>query len=188
MAELHIIGEVDTGHDFGGQSYFCVFEIIAGSQWTVVEGLTSGCTHIMRSGEGGVVPWCFPVDVHYAFHSLQGWPKVSLQVWQVDGYGRKDLAGYGMAYLPIPAKGDIEEQVVEVATWRPAYWNPSFFKRFYETFRLFIMGGVPVLRDNSLIYSNEERFKLHTVGSGTVRIKLNTFSRGMKRAGMILNR
>lgn len=188
MAELHIIGEIASGHDFGGQSYFCVFELVTGSQWTAVEGHTSGCTHIMRGGEGNTVAWSFPLDVHYTFHSVQGWPKISVQVWQVDGYGRKDLCGYGMAYLPIPCGGAIEEQEVELVTWRPAYWHPSFFMRLYETFRLFVMGGVPVLRDNSLIYTNEERFKLHTNGSGTVRVKVNLFTRGMRAAGMILNR
>lgn len=188
MAELHVIGEVDVGKYFGGHSYFCVFELLTGSQWTPIEGHTRGCTHIMGSGDGGIVPWAFPIDVHYTFSSLQGWPKISVQVWQIDGYGRKDLAGYGMTYLPIPSRGCIEEQVIEVATWRPAYWNPSFFKRLYQVFRLSVMGGNPVLRDNSLICSNEERFKLHTIGSGTVTIKVNMFTRGMKQAGMVINR
>ncbi|EPY37362.1 b9 domain-containing protein 2 [Angomonas deanei] len=128
------------------------------------------------------VPWNFPIDIHFTCTGMQGWPKVSVQVWQVDAYGRKDIAGYGMTYLPMPGHG---EQEVEILTWRPTYWHPSFFMRLYESMRLFFMGGIPVLRDNALIHGNEERFKLHTIGSGTVKLKLNIISRGFKQTGML---
>lgn len=180
MAEVHFIGEVSYGREFGGQSYFCVWEIITGNQWIAVEGHTSGCTHIMRNGEDGI-HWNFPIDVHYSFTSALGWPKISIQVWQIDGYGRKDLAGYGTAFLPVP-DGKGEGQEVEIVTWKPASWHPNAFMRFYKALRLLVMGGNPVLRDNSLIHSNEERFKLHTFGSGSVIIDVTVLTRGMKHA------
>ncbi|EPY34315.1 B9 protein [Strigomonas culicis] len=130
----------------------------------------------------GDVPWNFPIDVHYSFSSIQGWPKISVQVWQVDGYGRKDICGYGMAYLPMASQG---EQEIEVYTWRPTFWHPSLFVRLYQGLRLLFMGGSPVLRDNALIHGNEERFKLHTIGSGKVKLRFNIFTRGMKQANMV---
>eukprot|EP00796_Vickermania_ingenoplastis_P003740 gene3740-2636_t len=181
MAELHIIGEIAQGADFGGGSFFCIFELIAGSGWTPIEGTTSGCTHIMQSADDAI-PWCFPVDTHFSFTSVQGWPKISVQVWQVDAYGRKDIAGYGVAYLPMPSAG---EQTVEIVTWKPQYWSPGFFARLYEKMRLMFMGGNPVLRDTALIHRNDERFKLHTIGSGSVTLSLTLLSRGMKKSGMI---
>lgn len=184
-AELHIIGEIDRGQDFGSGSFFCVFEIIAGNAWTAIEGTTSVCTHIMDSIDNEI-PWSFPIDTHFSFTSIQGWPKISIQVWKVDQYGRKDIAGYGTAYLPFPtlAKGPLENQV-EVLTWKPMYWNPNYFSRAIEALRILLMGGNPVLRDTALIHRNDERFKLHTIGSGTVTIRVSLMSRGMKKARMI---
>ncbi|KAH9586426.1 B9 domain [Trypanosoma melophagium] len=181
MAELHIIGDLAFGEDFGGGSCFCVFEIVTGEHWSVVEGRTSGCTHIMASGKEGRISWCFPIDIHFTMNSLEGWPKISLQVWSIDSYDRKELAGYGVAFVPPPSA---EEQEVVVETWKPRYWSPNFFRRFYEGFRRLILGGNPVLRDKALIYTNDERFKLHTVSGGTVRFQLNVLSRGLQQLGV----
>lgn len=183
MAELHIIGEISSGLDFGGGKFFCVFEILGGSGWSAVEGTTSGCTHIMSSSpEDDEILWNFPIDTHFSFTNVQGWPKLSVQVWKLDGYGRKDIAGYGMAYLPMPIVG---EQKVEILTWKPLYWSPHFFQRLVELVRNTLMGASPVLRDTALIHGNEERFKLHTIGSGKVVISLRLLCRGMSKAGLV---
>ncbi|KAG5477157.1 hypothetical protein GH5_04239 [Leishmania sp. Ghana 2012 LV757] len=181
MSELHIIGEINCGHDFGDSSYFCSYEIITGTQWTAVEGRTSGATHVMRSGSDGI-PWSYPIDVHYSFSNVQGWPKIAIQVWQLDDYGCKDIAGYGTAYLPMPGHG---EQELSVSTWRPSLWSSSALVRFWQALRLLIMGGYPVLRDNSLIADNEQRFKLHTIATGTVKMSFMVIGRGMKQAGLM---
>ncbi|EAN98678.1 B9 domain-containing protein 2 [Trypanosoma cruzi] len=181
MAELHVIGDLMSGENFGRRSYFCIFEIVTGEHWSVVEGRTSGCTHIMQSGGDGSVLWCFPLDVHFTTNSIEGWPKISLQVWSIDQYGRKDLEGYGVAFVPPPS---MEEQEVVVETWKPCYWSPSFFTRIYEALRLVVLGGNPVLRDKALIHTNDERFKLQTKSGGTVCLQLNVISRGMQRLGI----
>ena len=36
-----------------------------------------------------------------------GWPRLSLQVWHQDGYGRQELYGYGSVFVP-SAPGDHE--------------------------------------------------------------------------------
>ncbi|GET89123.1 hypothetical protein, conserved [Leishmania tarentolae] len=181
MSELHIIGEIRSGHDFGNSSYFCSYEIITGTQWTAVEGRTLGSTHVMRSGSDGI-SWNYPVDVHYSFNNVQGWPKIAIQVWQLDDYGCKDIGGYGTAYLPMPGGG---EQELCLSTWRPNLWSSSPLVRIWQTLRLSIMGGYPVLRDNSLIADNEQRFKLHTLTSGTVKMSFTVIGRGMKETGLI---
>lgn len=183
MAELHIIGDISSGLDFGGGRFFCGFEIIGGSGWNAVEGTTSGCTHIMSSSsEDDEIPWNFPIDAHFSFTNVQGWPKLSVQVWKLDEYGRKDIAGYGMAYLPMPASG---EQKVEILTWKPLYWSPNFFSRLTEYLRNLLMGASPVLRDNALIHRNDERFKLHTIGAGKVIVSFRLLCRGMRKIGLV---
>ncbi|KAG5502761.1 hypothetical protein JKF63_04528 [Porcisia hertigi] len=181
MSELHIIGEIQCGEDFGNSSYFCSYEIITGAQWIAVEGRTSGSTHVMRSSDNGI-PWNYPIDVHYSFNSVHGWPKIAIQVWQLDDYGCKDIGGYGTAYLPMPGGG---EQELRLSTWKPNFWSSSALRRAWQALRLSLMGGYPVLRDNSLIADNEQRFKLHTVTGGTVTMSFMVIGRGMRQAGLI---
>lgn len=197
MAEIHIVGEISGGYNFSGHSFFCVFEVVHGVQWRHVEGRPRGSTHVMENHHDGVV-WSFPIDVHYAAQSIQGWPKIAIQVWALDEYGRKDLAGYGTCYVPLPgAVGgtyashtasssaaatnspyyDGDETVLEVATWKPSYWHPNGFVRLYQQVRQMVMGGNPVLRDDSLVHTNDGRYKLHTIAGGTVTLRLNVVVR-----------
>jgi B9 domain-containing protein 2 len=180
MAELHIVGEISGGHSFNGQSFFCVYEIVTGVQWSHVEGRVQGSTHIMENSYDGI-SWNLPIDVHYCFQSIQGWPKISLQVWSLDGFGRKDLAGYGTCFVPMPSA---EEQEIDIPTWKPSYWYPNGLVRLYQQVRQMVMGGNPVLRDDSLVHTNDARFKLHTVAGGNVTLKLTVISRRTAALGL----
>ena len=164
MAELYVLGELEGATSFGGYSLFCTYEFITGTQWSHIEGARTGTSHVMLNGRDGVV-WSLPIDVHFAFQTVQGWPKIALQIWCVDNYGRKDLAGYGVAFVPLPTK-DARELKIEVSTWKPTFWHSSGFVRGLLQFRQAIMGGNPVLRDETLIHSNDSRHKLYTVASG----------------------
>lgn len=183
MAELHIIGEVVGGTNFAGHSFFCVFELVHGGQWSHLEGRTRGSTHIMENHIDGVV-WCFPIDVHYVAQSVQGWPKISMQVWSIDPYGRKDLAGYGTCYVPLPSP---REELVEVSTWKPSFWHPNGMVRLYQQVRQVVMGGNPVLRDDTLVHTNDARYKLHTIAGGTVTLRLNVTVRKGAAIGLKFN-
>lgn len=33
--------------------------------------------------------------------SVRGWPKLLVEVWEVDDHGRNSLGGYGLTSLPI---------------------------------------------------------------------------------------
>lgn len=50
-----------------------------------------------------------------AVQALDGWPKLSLQVWSVDEQGNTDIAGYGFVNLPT-TPGMYE---LECPTWVP---------------------------------------------------------------------
>lgn len=56
-----------------------------------------------------------PIDVHYAVKGIDGWPRLRLEVYGVDVYGRVELAGYGCCIVPTSA-GTHE---LTCATWRP---------------------------------------------------------------------
>lgn len=57
----------------------------------------------------------FLVDVHYATKGIQGWPKIHLEVWHHDTFGRSEIYGYGFCHVPTSPG----MHRVEVVTWRP---------------------------------------------------------------------
>ena len=102
MAEVHLIGRVVGASDFGdsvggggGAGLFCKWSLQTGGAWDILSGSREGQTQVDRPGEeGGVVSrpgaacWSHPVDAHYATKGLQGWPKLVVQVFRQDGFGR----------------------------------------------------------------------------------------------------
>lgn len=182
MAELHVLGEIEGGTSFKGKSFFCSYEIIVGSQWMLVEGTSTGSSHVMRHAPDGII-WSFPIDCHFTFTSAQGWPRIALHVWEVDAYGRKDLAGYGVGFVPMP-NGDHSPQTVVVSTWKPTYWSSWLPVRMFQQLRQNVMGGNPVLRDDSLVHSNDARYKLYTISGGDVTLKLTVVTKNAAIVGL----
>jgi B9 domain-containing protein 2 len=94
FAEVHLIGSVvgATGCGASSSNLFCRWEISTGAEnWKVLEGSIDGQTQINYSDE---VVWDHPLDVHFSSSSVKGWPKMSIQVFQQDAYGRNDLCEY----------------------------------------------------------------------------------------------
>ena len=56
-----------------------------------------------------------PVDVHYAVKGIDGWPRLRIEVYGVDVYGRVELVGYGCCIVPTSAGA----HELRCATWRP---------------------------------------------------------------------
>lgn len=230
-AELHVVGEISGASNFSGHSFLISYEIVAGTQWKHVEGAERGTSHVMENspfstigllgsssgGGGGEFAWSLPIDVHYRLSSVQGWPKISVQVWSVDEYGRKDLAGYGVAFLPMPGQsvannicssqssyngtvGHISSSdngagnsttgrgggrhKITIETWKPTPSHGNFASRVYSQVRQMVMGGNPVLRDDSLVYNNDQRYKLHTMSSGHVHANVSVMMRNARAVGL----
>jgi B9 domain-containing protein 2 len=180
MAELHVIGEITGASGFGGQSLFATFEFVTGLNWSHVGGQVKGTTHIMENTYDGIA-WSTPLDVHFSMPSVQGWPKIAMQIWSLDGHGRQDLQGYGVCFVPLPALQDV---VIEVPTWKPTYWHPSGMVRWYRQFRQMFMGGNPVLRNDTIVHSNDDRYRLNTTSGGTVTLRLNVITRNAALVGL----
>jgi B9 domain-containing protein 2 len=70
-----------------------------GRAWSFLEGEESSQTQYAASDDG-VLVWNHPIDVHFASASMQGWPRIVVQLWELDEFGRSILAGYGFMHLP----------------------------------------------------------------------------------------
>ena len=89
MAEVHLIGQVVSASDFFPyKSLFCKWGIHSGGAWKVLQGLREGQTQVDDPQAGDTAYWSHPIDVHYATRGLQGWPKIQVQVFHQDSFGR----------------------------------------------------------------------------------------------------
>ena len=115
-----------------------------------------------------------PIDVHYALKGIDGWPRLRLEVYGVDSYGRVELAGYGCAIIPT-SSGCHE---LTCATWRPC-------GTLREQFTSFFLGGGPRLKQKEIITAPNDRFRLQTEPAGDILLKLNVMSKDMARYGVL---
>ncbi|XP_067942559.1 B9 domain-containing protein 2-like [Watersipora subatra] len=173
MAEVHIIGQVQGATGFPEHSLFCKWGIHAGGAWRIINGQRHGQTQVDLPQNEAMAAWSHPIDIHYVTKGLQGWPKVHVQVWHQDAFGRNELYGYGFVHIPTsPGMHDIE-----CPTWRPAgSWSEHVTQHF--------VGGGPQLRNPDLVYSGADRYNLKTVAMGTVHLHISVITRNFDRYGV----
>lgn len=112
--EVHFMGEVTGGVGFG-PGVSCKFTIEFGKNWDLLSGEYLGQTQYGYAEKEEMVSWNHPIDLHMSTSSMQGWPRIRFQVWELDEYGRTNLSGYGFIHLPTNA-GSYE---ICVPCWRP---------------------------------------------------------------------
>lgn len=100
---MHIIGEILGASDFSHSNLFCKYEFLAGHEgrevpngWTQLDGTFSGQTQesLAEGFQNELVVWNHPIDVYYSTTTLSGWPKIVIQVWHEDMYGRHELCKF----------------------------------------------------------------------------------------------
>eukprot|EP00003_Mantamonas_plastica_P027497 TRINITY_DN590_c0_g1_i4.p1 TRINITY_DN590_c0_g1~~TRINITY_DN590_c0_g1_i4.p1 ORF type:complete len:149 (+),score=2.22 TRINITY_DN590_c0_g1_i4:61-447(+) len=118
MAEVHIIGELVGASGFPDNTLSCKWKLVADSKsWDLLSGESSaeGQTQVDEPYDGDMCVWDHPIDVHYSCKGVSGWPKMYVEVWHQDIFGRNELYGYGCTYIPSSAG----EHELEIVTWRP---------------------------------------------------------------------
>jgi B9 domain-containing protein 2 len=107
----------------------------------------------------------------------QGWgaPRLSVQCYRLDWHGRRILAGYGFAHLPIMPG----PHRLEISLWRPV-GTPE------QEVISFLLGHAPSLISHDPIYETawKERCRVVTVSAGTVFADVFVVTRFLKKQGV----
>uniref|UniRef100_F6VF72 B9 domain-containing protein 2 n=2 Tax=Equus TaxID=9789 RepID=F6VF72_HORSE len=141
--------------------------------WKLLSGVREGQTQVDTPQVGDMAYWSHPIDLHFATKGLQGWPRLHLQVWSQDSFGRCQLAGYGFCHVP-SSPGTHQ---LDCPTWRPlGSWREQLARAF--------VGGGPQLLHGDAIYSGADRYRLHTAAGGTVHLELGLLLRHFDRYGV----
>jgi B9 domain-containing protein 2 len=166
--EVHFIGELVGGSNFNGKGVSCKFTIEFGKNWDLLSGEILGQTQYGNADPDDLTSWNHPIDLHMSTSTMQGWPRIRLQVWELDEYGRTNMAGYGFCHLPTNA-GNYE---IGVPCWRPTGSIP-------EEIQSFFLGANTQLTDESVLYSKawENRCRLVTVPSGKIWLNVSVVHR-----------
>uniref|UniRef100_A0A9L0JF34 B9 domain-containing protein 2 n=1 Tax=Equus asinus TaxID=9793 RepID=A0A9L0JF34_EQUAS len=144
-----------------------------GAAWKLLSGVREGQTQVDTPQVGDMAYWSHPIDLHFATKGLQGWPRLHLQVWSQDSFGRCQLAGYGFCHVP-SSPGTHQ---LDCPTWRPlGSWREQLARAF--------VGGGPQLLHGDAIYSGADRYRLHTAAGGTVHLELGLLLRHFDRYGV----
>ena len=139
-----------------------------GKSWSFLAGDETSQTQHAALDDDGSALWNHPIDVHFAAASMQGWPRIVMQVWELDEYGRSVLSGYGFTHLPTnPGYHELE-----IRCWRPS-------GSLMEELQSFFLGTSSCLVDEQVIFGNawEKRSQLTTISSGTIKMNIHVLLR-----------
>ena len=174
LPEVHIIGEIVSGHGFSGSNAFAKYSMKSGSKWDCVCGEESDQTQTdyPRRFSSDFV-WNHPLDFHYFISSMQGWPQIVFEVGNLDEYGGKQVFGFGVSHLP--TSSGIHE--IECPIWRVV---GSTLEEAYS----FFLDITPSLRDTNLISNTlhlQHRHKICTLSVGKIKIKISVLLRNFEK-------
>jgi len=162
IPEVHFAGEICKGYGFQNSSISCKWTIEWGKSFSLLCGDSEGQTqYSMLATDDKSCIWNHPVDVHFASAGMSGWPRIIVQLWELDSYGRTASVGYGFAHLPC-TQGI---HYVNIQCWRPQSM------KFGEEMKSFYLGMSTQLSDNSIIFDNawQNRNRLLTIHTGQLR-------------------
>ncbi|KAF7635581.1 hypothetical protein Mgra_00004968 [Meloidogyne graminicola] len=152
-AELHIIGQIESAYGFEDNRLTCRWSLHSGGGWRVIEGEVEGQTQ---------------TDLP------ERWPRILIEVWHYDKYGRHEIYGYGNCFVP----SSPGEHKILCHCWRPK----GNFRE--ELTRKFIGGGLQ-LQSPTILLDPIQSAQLKTVATGNVEIRLGIITKNLDRFGIL---
>tara|TARA_A100001015_G_C14736708_1_gene612027 strand:- start:120 stop:785 length:666 start_codon:yes stop_codon:yes gene_type:complete len=180
MPSLSIVGQILGCTGFDANRLFCKFRLeTKAAGWSVVYGDPDGQTQLgiqTTDSEYDGQVFAHPIDVTYACSSLIGWPRLYIEVWEQDGFGRNQIAGYGSCFVPTtPGMHNLD-----CVTWRPE-------GSLYDSISAAFIGGNPTLVNPSIVTSSDDRLELNTVSQGSVHLDIQILLHGFQYKGVEFN-
>ncbi|EGR27435.1 hypothetical protein IMG5_196180 [Ichthyophthirius multifiliis] len=169
--QVNIIGKIKGAYNFEYQTAYVKYSFKVGENWTLVSGIHEGDTFQSTSSHNKYIPLDHPFDLNYASKSLRGWPKLFIEVWLIDSYGRNSLGGYGIIGLPM-ASGFYK---LDIPCWRPK-----------STFSDYIIGAHPELIHRDILIASDSRFNFKTESTGNIQVEIDILNKDFGLHGVQL--
>lgn len=171
---------------------FLLYSII-GSGWKVINGNSEGQTQECCDLYSKEPVWDHPIDLHFSTQTLQGSPKLLLQVFCRDEFNRIVFLSYGTCSVPL--KPGVHS--IDCHTWKPI----GNLKLFHEKLRRLaknlsyitgdwqdqlkdkFLGTTLQLKTPDVLVNTDDRFELLTESMGTVQIEFYVLVRNFDKFG-----
>jgi hypothetical protein len=130
--------------------------------WKFIEGDSEGQTSTDSNQIDNISYFAHPIDLHLATRGIQGWPKLSIEVFSVNAL--KQFCPIGVGFTFLPTKPGCHK--LKIATWRISPQNilDSIKEKFYT-------GGFTIIKKD-LIHTSADRYKISTISSGIIEVEL----------------
>ena len=162
--QIYIMGRILNACGFDSEELYLKYNIIFGPNFNVVNGETSGETFQAIAYEEdniNVVNFDQPLSLNLSCRSINGWPKIFVEVWSNDHEGKNCIVGYGTGFIPV--KSGFSKMTINC--WRPSdKTSPSFKETFLNNNNEF--------NDKSAVYSTIDKFGVCSISTGQVNIEL----------------
>jgi hypothetical protein len=158
-------------------SHNFLLSLLLGSLWKFIEGESEGQTATDCNQIDQKSFFAHPLDLHLATRGIQGWPKLSIEVFSVNALKQFCPVGIGFAY--IPTKPGLHR--LRIATWRiaPQTVLDSIREKFYT-------GGFTIIKKD-LIHTGLERYKIATISSGTVEVEVSVVFKHFRKYNIVFD-
>ena len=162
--QIFIMGRIINACGFDSEELYLKYEIKFGPNFNIKNGEASGETFQSIAYEEdniNVVNFDQPLSLNLSCRSINGWPKIFVEVWSNDSEGKNVIVGYGTGFIPV--KSGFSKMTINC-------WRPSGSSSLSLEERL--LGNNKEFNDKSAVYSTAEKFGVFSMSTGQVNIEL----------------
>ena len=162
--QIYMFGRIVSGNGFSADELFVKYKFIYGEDFEVKKGNVSGETYqskAYRDEEGIAVYFDQPLYLHLKCTGISGWPKLFVEVWEVDEDEKTSLGGYGIASIPVKAGCS----KFPICCWRP---TESLSFNFEEAF----LGNVPEYKNKFAVETTVSKFGVTSMSTGQIIVEI----------------
>jgi len=170
---LSATGSVNSVDMAGEDRLYVKYDFTYGSKWNIIHGVDKGISQIGIKSEGGEIVWNFPIEILFKSVNAHGWPRLVISVFGIDAFGRDVARGYGSIHIPTTAGCYTKK----VRLFRPV--SSSYLQKIISWLR----GTQPEFYDSRFVAKSCDREMSRVESVGTVAIKMQVLTRGMKNEG-----
>lgn len=145
--------------------------------WKFIEGESEGQTATDTNKIDNKSFFAHPIDLHLATRGIQGWPKLTIEIFSVNALKNFYPVGSGFCY--IPTKPGLHR--IKIATWRIA--SETVLDSIREKF---FTGGFTIVKKD-LIHTGIERYKISTISAGIVEVELSVVFKHFRKYNIVFD-
>jgi len=162
------------------ESLYCRFSLAFGPDWEIIHGVDSGISPIAKRLDGihctdneGSFVWNLPINISFKSTSGYGWPRINVQLYGHDFFGRDVVKGYGSLLCPTSPGHHIQY----IKTYTPA--SSSRWQQFMN----WIMGTPPEFYDSRFVAQGSGRNVTKVQADGVVKVMFHVVTKDMTTFG-----